>query len=57
MQKPLEMVLDSPEIALKTNHQWVTVLLGDKQIYRYKALDDQDKPGILQTTITLPKDF
>lgn len=57
MQQQLEMTLKDPQLVVRTNHQWVSVFMGEKLIYKYGATADHSEPGLLQTTIRLPQDY
>lgn len=57
MQQQLEMPLKDPQLVVRTNHQWVSVFMGEKLIYKYGAAANHSEPGLLQTTIRLPQDY
>lgn len=57
MQQPLRQTVKNPELILRTNHQWVTVLLNDQILYQYQKTANQENPGLLFTKISLPKDY
>ncbi|MFU0786905.1 MAG: HATPase-c-5 domain-containing protein [Enterococcus gilvus] len=57
MQQHLETKLKDPQLVVRTNHQWLSVFVGETLIYKYSATDAQTEPGLLQTTIRLPHDY
>lgn len=57
MQQQLEMPLKNPHLVVHANHQWVSVYIGEKLIYKYSATDTKKEPGLLQTTIRLPREY
>lgn len=57
MQQSLQQSVTNPELILRANHQWVTVLLDNQPIYQYKKTLEQTKPGLLFTTIPLPDNY
>lgn len=57
MQQQLEMKLKDPQLVVQSNHQWLSIYVGEKLIYKYGATDMQKEPGILQTTVHLPKNY
>ncbi|MGG5330704.1 hypothetical protein IGI46_001834 [Enterococcus sp. AZ163] len=57
MQQSLRQSITNPELILRANHQWVTVLLDNQIIYQYQETAKQENPGLLFTKITLPKDY
>lgn len=57
MQQSLRQPITNPELILRANHQWVTVLLDNQIIYQYQETAKQENPGLLFTKITLPKDY
>ncbi|HCM86244.1 MAG TPA: MFS transporter [Enterococcus sp.] len=57
MQQQLEMKLKDPQLVVRTNHQWLSVYLGEKLLYKYTANEKQKAPGLLQTTIHLPQNY
>lgn len=57
MQQQLEMKLKDPQLVVRTNHQWLSVYLGDKLLYKYSDSEKQKEPGLLQTAIHLPENY
>ncbi|MGG5371572.1 hypothetical protein IGI67_003241 [Enterococcus sp. AZ196] len=57
MQQQLEMNLRDPQLVVRTNHQWLFIYVGENLIYKYSATDKQKEPGLLQTTVHLPKNY
>lgn len=57
MQQQLEKTLSDPQLVVRANHQWVSVYIGEKLLYKYSATENQKDPGLLQTTIRLPEDY
>ncbi|MEG0628884.1 MAG: MFS transporter, partial [Enterococcus sp.] len=57
MQQILESPLKHPELAIRANHQWVSVYLEDQLLYQYAASKRNPTPGLLQTTLHLPEGY
>lgn len=57
MQQQLDMKLKDPQLVVRTNHQWLAIYVGEKLIYKYGATEKQKEPGLLQTTVHLPKNY
>lgn len=57
MQQPLHQSITNPELIVRANHQWVTVLLDNQPIYQYQKTAEQTNPGLLFTTISLPDNY
>ncbi|WP_261321633.1 MFS transporter [Enterococcus raffinosus] len=57
MQQQLEMSLKDPQLVVRTNHQWVSVYIGEKLIYKYAPTTKQKEPGLLQSAIHLPSNY
>ena len=57
MQQQLDMTLKDPQIVIRTNHQWVSVYIGERLIYSYAPTKQQKDPGLLQSAIHLPSNY
>lgn len=57
MQQQLETPLKEPQLVVRANHQWVSVVVGERLLYKYAATKNHKEPGMLQTTIQLPNDY
>lgn len=57
MQQQLDMPLKDPQLVIRTNHQWVSVYIGEKLIYSYAPTKQQKDPGLLQSAIHLPSNY
>lgn len=57
MQQILDSPLKNPELAIRANHQWVSVYLEDQLLYQYAASERSPTPGLLQTTLHLPEGY
>lgn len=54
MSQPLKETFQNPVVILRTNHQWTSVYLDRKLLYNS---EHARSPGILLTSITLPKNY
>ena len=57
MQQQLEIPFKEPQLVVRANHQWVSVFVEERLLYKYAATDKHKEPGMLQTTIQLPNDY
>ncbi|GCF92874.1 hypothetical protein NRIC_07650 [Enterococcus florum] len=57
MQKNLTTASEITTLALRTNHQWISVFVDNQLIYEYQPTAKEQRPGFLFTSVKLPSHF